>query len=212
MFDSRLKSKKRVKDLVLAWALLALLASVPAVLAGERTYHFGVSDQRSNVTFESNTDFEIILGSTHKLEGRVVADLEAGRGNVKAEVPVASLRTGIDMRDKHLRSGKWLNAKKFPMISFVSTKASRVSGSTWEIEGTFTLHGVSKAIKVQADVREIPAAAAKKAGLEGGDWLRVVVPFEVSLSEFGVKIPSRAGAKVNDTWKVKILAFASTKG
>lgn len=212
MSDSRFKSNGCVKKWPLAVALVALLAGVSVVSAGEQTYHFGVSDQRSNVTFESNTDFEIILGSTHKLEGQVVADFDAGSGSVKAEVPVESLRTGIDMRDKHLRSGKWLNAKKFPMISFVSTKARRVSGNTWQIEGTFTLHGVSKAMTVQAEVREIPAAAAKKAGLEGGEWLRVVVPFEVSLSEFGVKIPGRAAAKVNDTWKVKILAFASTKG
>ena len=35
-------------------------------------------------------------------------------------------------------------------------------------------------------------------------------PFEVELSAFGVQIPKKPAQRVNDTWKVKIQAFAST--
>ena len=72
------------------------------------------------------------------------------------------------------------------------------------------MHGVSRPITVTADVREIPAAAAKKAGLEAGDWVRVSVPFQVKLSDYGVTIPEMASAKVNDIWQVQVQAFATT--
>ncbi len=194
--------------IILATTLLMIVA-LPA-LAAEKTYRFGVSDQRTNITFQSETDFEIILGSTRSLFGEVVADLKNERAEVDLEVPLDSLRTGIDLRDKHLRSAKWLDAKRHPSITFVSKKASHLSGTQWKIEGTFTLHGVSKNVAVIADIREIPAASAKKAGLEAGDWMRVSVPFEVKLSDFGVEIPKMVSAKVNDVWQVNVQAFATT--
>lgn len=198
----------KIKILVLA-AVLAFGAL--GAFADEATYSFGVSGQRTNITFESETDFEVILGSTNEISGQAVVDFEAGSGSVKLDVPVASLKTGIGARDKHLQSKGWLNAKSFPKLSFESKSVKKLEASKWEITGVFSMHGVSKEITVTADLRVIPAAAAKKAGLEKGDWIRVSVPFELALSDFNVKIPSRAAAKVNDAWKVRILAFANSK-
>ncbi len=197
----------RLKVLVLS---VLLFLVTPSLFAAETTFHFGKSGQRTNITFESETDFEVILGSTNEISGDVTADLTAGTGRLELEVPVASLRTGIAARDKHLQSKNWLNAKQFPLLSFVSSKVEKLSRGKWEVTGTFTMHGVSKEITVTVDVRSIPAAVAKKAGLEKGDWIRVNVPFELKLSDFGVKVSGRAAAKVNDTWKVRILAFATT--
>jgi hypothetical protein len=60
-----------MKTLSIVTALLALVAAPGH--AAEKTYHLGVSDQRTNVTFESTTDFEVVLGSTHALKGTVTA-------------------------------------------------------------------------------------------------------------------------------------------
>ena len=199
-----------MKRFVAMLAVAMLAGATQQALAVERTYQFGVSDQRTNITFQSETDFEVVLGSTRSLSGNVTADLKGGRAQVELEVPLSSLRTGIELRDQHLLSPMWLDAEKYPNISFVSNKAKRLSGSKWKIEGTFTMHGVSREMTVKADVREIPAAAAKKAGLEDGDWVRVTVPFQVKLSDFGVEIPEMASAKVNDTWRVQVQAFATT--
>ena len=43
-----------------------------------------------------------------------------------------------------------------------------------------------------------------------GDWVRITAPFEVKLSEFGVKIPKKPAQRVDDTWRVKVQVFAST--
>lgn len=191
-------------------ALIAVLAVPSPTQAEDRVYYFGVSDQRTNVTFESSTDFEQILGSTNKLTGKIIADFEKGSGSVKVAVPVSSMKTGIELRDDHMRSPGWLDAGSYPEISFVSDNVKRLSGNSWEAQGKFTMHGVSQDFRATVNVKEIPAALAEKAGLEGGEWLKISTSFEVKLSDFGVDIPGMAAAKVNDTWKVSVQAFAST--
>jgi len=189
-----------------------LIGSAGAALAAGTTYNFGVSPQSTNVTFESETDFETILGSTREIKGSAVVDFEGGTASTTIEIPVESLRTGIDLRDKHLRSGMWLNAKKFPTISFTSTSSRKIDDTHWEVSGTFSMHGESQVMTTVVEVRTIPSSVAKGAGLGKGDWIRIVAPFEVKLSDYGVVIPKKPAQRVNDTWKVRVQAFASTAG
>jgi polyisoprenoid-binding protein YceI len=195
-----------------ATAAMAMLIAAGDLSAAQKTFHFGISDQRTNITFESRTDFEIILGSTNSLSGSAMADLDAGMAKVNLEVPVASLRTGIDLRDEHLRSPMWLDAKTHPTITFSSNTARKVGNNQWEVTGNFSLHGVTRKLKTVVSVTKIPSDLAKKAGLEAGDWIKVSVPFDVKLSDYGVDIPGMAAAKVNDSWTVRVVAFASTVG
>ncbi len=195
-----------------AVAVLVSMLALGAATAAETTYHFGTSSQRTNITFESQTDFETVLGSTNQINGTVSGDLQKGTGAISVEVPVSTLKTGIDMRDEHLRSPMWLDAAKYPKITFASTSARRLRGNTWEVRGTFSLHGVTRDIVVNAEVRPVPESAAKAAGLEEGEWVRLSVPFTIKLSDFGVMIPPMAAAKVNDLWTVKLIAWANTRG
>lgn len=188
-----------------------LLPAAPA-LAAERTFVVGSEEKNTNITFESETDFETILGNSQSASGTVVADLDSGTGRVDVRVPVASLDTGIDLRNKHLQSGDWLDAKKNPEIRFVSSAARRLDDGSWEIAGDFSLRGVSKPMTVRAQVKPIPAAAAKATGLGKGDWLRVSAPFEVKLSDHGVEVPQKVAGRVSDTWKVKINLFVNAQG
>lgn len=201
----------RRRSLILSAFAFAGLLQVGAASAADRTFAVGGEDKNSNITFESETDFETILGHTNTATGQVVADLEAGTASVDVRVPVASLDTGIELRNHHLQSSDWLDAKKNPDLRFVSRSATRLDDGSWEIAGDFTLHGVSKTITVRAQVKPIPADAAKAAGLGKGDWLRVSTPFELKLSDFGITVPSKVAGRVSDTWKVKLNLFVNAK-
>jgi len=191
---------------------LAGLLSAGASSAAERTFAVGGEDKNSNITFESETDFETILGHTNTATGQVVADLDAGTASIDVRVPVASLDTGIELRNKHLQSSDWLDAKKSPEIRFVSRSARKLEDGAWEIAGDFSLRGATKALTVRAQVKPIPAEAAKAAGLGKGDWLRVSAPFEVKLSDFGLEVPQKVAGRVSDTWKVKLNLFVNAQG
>lgn len=192
---------------------LALLSLSPLLAPASEgsSYHFGSHPARTNITFESKADIETIIGWSNTAEGSATIDWEKGTGSVDLSVPVASLRTGIDLRDEHLRGSHWFEADKFPAITFKSSKAAFAAPSTWTVTGAFAMHGVSKEIQVTADLQKVPADLAKKANLGAGDWIRVRSRFTVKLSDHGMKVPEQGAAKVQDAWTVALDLFATTE-
>lgn len=180
--------------------------------AEETTFHIGHHEKFVNITFDSQADIETIVGTTNKAKGTVKADLEKGLGSVTLSVPVASLKTGIDLRDEHLRSDKWLDAAKFPDLTFASKKVEPVKDAKNKVKvtGEFTMHGVTKEMTVVVDWKELPAEAIKKSGFPEGRWLKFSTEFPVKLTDFGVNIPEGVGPKVSETWNVKMTMFAGT--
>ena len=81
--------------------------------AATETFHFGLEPRYTNILFESKTDLEDILGHTNQISGDLTFDETKGIGAVVVEIPVASLRTGIKLRDRHLKNKWWLNAIAF---------------------------------------------------------------------------------------------------
>jgi len=55
-----------------------------------------------------------------------------------------SVNTGSGMKDGKLKSKDFFNAKDNPYITFKSTKAVQTSPITFDVQGTFTIRGVSK--------------------------------------------------------------------
>jgi polyisoprenoid-binding protein YceI len=196
-------------------ALLALAGSAAQAnpAPAEKKYYVGHQDKFVNITFESNADVETIVGTTHTASGEMSVDLARGMGAVSLNVPVDSLRTGIDARDEHLRQPNWLDAEKFPHITFQSKKSSPVPGKKDQVEvvGDFSVHGVKKEITVVVSFKQIPPAASQKAGFGDGEWVKFATEFDVKLSDYGVQIPQGIVAKVSEVWKVKISLFAGSE-
>ena len=189
----------------LALVLFAVII-VPAA-AFAQTYSFDVDGKFVNIAFESRMDVEDILGTSHSVSGHVRLTGDSG-GSFKLEVPVDTLKTGIDMRDEHLRPAHWLDAEKHPKISFEGDSVRSLGNGKYAITGNFTLHGVSRELTVTIDSREIPKERAASLGMGDTAWMRVRGEFTVKLSDFGVRIPGMAAAKVNDEWTVKVSLFA----
>ena len=84
-----------------------------------KIFNFEDKNGRNQATFFSTTPLEDITGLSNEVKGSVtfnVSDVKTLKG--KISVPVSSIKTGIDMRDGHMRSAAWLNAESFPEISF----------------------------------------------------------------------------------------------
>lgn len=60
-------------------------------------------------------------------------------------IDVNSISTGNGMKNKHAKSDKWFDAKKYPEIRFVSTKIVK-SGSGFSVTGMLDMRGVKKEI------------------------------------------------------------------
>jgi polyisoprenoid-binding protein YceI len=179
---------------------------------------------RNSASFTSEAPLESIVGTTNQVFGYVAFDPDnptrGGKGVVK--VPVASINTGIPLRDEHLRSAGWLDAEKHPHIEFEIHSAKEVKkvnarggAETYDLTlvGTFHLHGQSKGMEIPARISYLKESEKTKA-FAPGDLLRGTATFEVSLADFGVTGPKGMeiiGSKVGESPSVQVHFTASSK-
>ena len=67
--------------------------------------------------------------------------------SVSVTIQTASIDTGSEDRDGHLRSADFFDADNNPTITFTSTKVER-DGTDWEVTGDLTIKGVSKPVTI----------------------------------------------------------------
>jgi polyisoprenoid-binding protein YceI len=102
-------------------------------------------------------------------------------GKLALEVKAASIDTGNQRRDDHLRNPDFFNAAQLPIIKFESTGV-RAAGNGFEVTGNLTMHGVTK--PVTATVEKVGSGKDPRAG-------KALIGFEAKLtvkrSDFDMK-------------------------
>jgi polyisoprenoid-binding protein YceI len=68
-----------------------------------------------------------------------------GTPSVTAEIDVASLSTGNEQRDNHVKSADFFDAQRHPVAMFTSTSV-RPNGETYLLDGDLTVKGVTKPV------------------------------------------------------------------
>jgi polyisoprenoid-binding protein YceI len=133
--------------------LLALLAPLPA-LAAPVTYN--IDPMHSFPNFSVNhLGMTTIHGRFDRMGGKIVLDQAAKAGSLEVKVQTASVSTGDAKRtdggrsrDEHLRTPDFFNSAEFPEMMFKSTKLNFAGDKVESIDGTLTLLGVTKPVKM----------------------------------------------------------------
>jgi polyisoprenoid-binding protein YceI len=86
----------------------------------------------------------------------------------RIEIKTASISSGNDQRDEHLRTGDFLEVEKYPTISFVSTKVEQTGDDTYDVTGDLTIKDVTKPVTVKFE----------KTGAADDPWGNFRVGFE----------------------------------
>ena len=131
-------------------SIAALLAPAAGVCA-DYAVHAG---KECKVVFVSRAANEKFEGKTDRLEGRLSVDPAAlgDSATFHFEVDMASLDTGIKMRNQHMRENH-LETAKFPTMEFVPKRAVGLPAplpagmqaqAGFQLIGDMTLHGVTK--------------------------------------------------------------------
>ncbi len=198
--------------LIASLAAVALMAT--AALAEATTFKMSPEQGGLNrIAFENDAPFESITGITNAVTGELKVDLANPSGATgKLSIPVDSIRTGIPMRDEHLQSADWLDAKTHPTIAFVidkvETKAKALTdGKRVEatVSGNITIKGVTKPVKAKAFVTFRKATEESKKAWITTDVLVVRAVFKLNIRDFGINPPDNiAGVKVADEVEVKV--------
>jgi polyisoprenoid-binding protein YceI len=183
--------------------ILAACMAVPAVSQADATTFLVRADGKSKATFVSDAPLETMVGKSSKVTGSLTvdpADITKTKGSFK--VPVVSLRTDNDLRDEHLQSDGWLDAKKTPNIHFEITEVilgkkdspELKSGKDRKVQvkGKFTAHGVSKPVIAKGTVKW------------SGKQLRIKADFTVVLEDHNISVPSIVRLKVANDIAVSV--------
>jgi polyisoprenoid-binding protein YceI len=203
-----------MKTMIKALSLLILLSGILLadgfdIKKGFQTFSFKDKNGRNQATFHSSAPLEDISGMSSDINGTVTFDTENLKNTLTGEIYIstASLKSGIDLRDEHIRSEGWLDAEKYPNISFIIKEVisvKKISGNQLEakIKGDFTLKGVTKQVEIPVMLTYLEESEETKARFPG-DLLSLRAKFFVKLSDYSVK-SKIIGQKVADEIEINI--------
>jgi hypothetical protein len=129
-----------------------------------------------------------ILGESKPANGHLKIEKQKVSGSF--ELDLQNLKTGIDLRDTHLRD-EYLHVKDYPKASLelvdlpIQTEQLLVQSQSGNFSADLTLHGVTK--RIQGTYQLDPK----------GKQIAVSTKFSITLSDFNVKIPTYLGVTVS---------------
>lgn len=138
-----------MKKILLASALLTSSAFIPAIAAD---YVIDTKGAHASINFEaSHMGFSVLAGRFNDFSGNFSYDKDnVSASKISVTVDTSSFDSNHAKRDKHVRSDDFLDVSKYAQATFVSSKVNDKGEGKLEITGTFTLHGVSKPLVIDA--------------------------------------------------------------
>lgn len=175
--------------------------------ASSKTFHVEPPSGDPQVSVGSRASLGNFTSTCNEVTGQFQLDpnhLEAFAG--RFSMPVAGIRTGIGLRDQHLRGPDWLDSARYPRIVMTFTAAQDVrrtsaTSATMTLVGTCDMHGVTRDVRIPATLvylEQSPAADAKPVQVS------IRADFDIRLSDYNVKGKRMLGAKVEDIQRVRV--------
>ncbi len=90
-----------------------------------------------------------VKGNFSNVSGEVTFhDSKTNPFSLELTIVAASIDTGVEKRDAHLKSPDFFDVNKYPTINFVSKKVTSTGQGVYEVLGDLTMHGVTKELSV----------------------------------------------------------------
>ena len=192
---------------VSAGILIALVATASSGAANATSFVVRPGGE-NKVAFVSKAANESFEGKTNRLEGTINVDpTKVGdSASVHFEVDLASLDTGIGMRNRHMRENH-LETAKYPKAIFEGAMIRGPSDAALnagkavplDVEGTFTLHGVSRRIRIMVQTTYQP---------NDGGRIAFQTRFPVLLADYAISRPQFLFLKLAETQEVRVSGVA----
>ena len=106
---------------------------------------------------------------------------------VNITIDIKRMDAGNDQRNGFLLSPDFFNVREYPTATFKSTSVRKVAGGTYEADGDFTMHGVTKPLTVT--VEQFTTADVPRFGHRGG----FETTFTVKRSDYGMDLFVKEG-------------------
>ncbi len=168
--------------LVVACALIAAAAQAAPVADASGVYV--VEPDHTEILFGvSHLGFSTYYGQFPGASGSLTLDAKhPANSKLDISVPMASVMTASPKLNEELAGAQWLDAGKYPTMTFHSTKVVPTGPTTADVTGDLTLHGVTHPVTLKATLNKAadnPMMKTYSAGFEATGHIK--------RSDFGVK-------------------------
>jgi polyisoprenoid-binding protein YceI len=180
---------------------------------------FTVDDDRNTFTFESKAPLEKIIGMSNKIAGRIRVDPTdvTSDSMAKFELHLASMSTGIGLRDEHMRE-QFLETDKYPNAVLTIDKVTKASSKTLmdqkpvtlDAKGTLELHGVKKKVHLEGITLTLLKENEDTKMRMPGDLIHIDGALVLKLSDYNIKRPQLVLLKLDDNIRVSVDLFGTT--
>ena len=126
---------------------LCLLASalIPSITRAQDVPVFAIKPMQSSIKFDVKASVAI-AGTFDRWNATLTfTSTDVTTGVLDVEIQAASVDTGSGMKDSKLKSSDFFDVANNPLITFKSTKISQTGPNTFELDGNFTIRGVTRA-------------------------------------------------------------------
>lgn len=163
---------RRMRNAVLFLILAAVLAT-PFVGGSAGSWVAGAQERAAKVSYAPIPAGVYNIDPAHSIIGFSIRHLEIAwvegrfkdfkgtinfdntdvtKSSVEFTAKVESIDTGVEARDKHLRTADFFEVAKHPEMSFKSTRVERKGKDKYVLHGDFTLKGVTKPVQLPFDI------------------------------------------------------------
>lgn len=140
-------------------------------------------------------------GKFNQTSGNITLDLAAKTGSVDITIDAASVDTGEDGLNKHLKGGDFFDVEKFPTATYKGKFTKFVDGKPTEVIGDLTLHGVTKPVTLTIRSFKCMPHPMKKKEFCGAD-----VTTTINREDFGVSYGKAFGFNMDVKLNIQVEA------
>jgi polyisoprenoid-binding protein YceI len=110
---------------------------------------YQITPLNSTVKFDVKASVPIV-GTFDKWDATLVfTSTDLATGVLDIEIQAASVNTGSGLKNSKLKGKDFFNVDHDPVITFKSTKILQTGSNTFEVDGNFSIRGVSKPEKLE---------------------------------------------------------------
>jgi polyisoprenoid-binding protein YceI len=179
--------------------VVGLLAALLPSLAQAQGPVFKITPEDSSGRFFVKASVAI-QGNFDKWDATLTyPSTDATAGVLDIKIQAASVNTGSGTKDGKLKSKDFFNSNEDPYITFHSTKIVQTGPNTFDVQGTFTIRGVSKPETLSlvvsgkgtgtGDIKGTMAFDRKEFGMNSGiPFIKIADRVEVTVDLHGMRV------------------------
>jgi polyisoprenoid-binding protein YceI len=176
-----LKIRRFKSMLTVVVSTFFLTVATASTVAQTDTWHLDAPHSAAQFAVR-HLGISTVRGTFTKVSGDVkYSPTDLNKSSIDVVIDTKSVDTRVEMRDNDIRSDHFLDAAKYPTITFKSKSIAADGTGKLKVAGDLTLHGVTKAVVLDVDGPTPPVKDPK-----GNQHMGASASTKINRSDFGM--------------------------